>query len=75
MDYSSMTSIATNSTLVLMDDNKPSSATNVTTIPSKELRNESVQKLTPNESIVFVAVLLSILVGLLWVVYKTRGIK
>lgn len=75
MDYSSMTSIATNSTLVLMDDNKPSSTTNVTTIPSKELRNESVQKLTHNESIVFVAFLLSILVGLLWAVYKTRGIK
>lgn len=75
MNYSSMTSIATNSTLVLMDDNKPSSSTSVTTIPSKELRNESVQKLTPNESIVFVAFLLSILVGLLWAVYKTRGIK
>lgn len=75
MSYSSTMSMATNSTLVLMDDNKTSSSTNVTTIPSKELRNESMQKLTPNESIVFVAFLFSILVGLLWAVYKTRGIK
>ena len=75
MSYSSTMSMATNSTLVLMDDNKTSSSTNVTTIPSKELRNESMQKLTPNESILFVAFLLSILVGLLLAVYKTRGIK
>ena len=75
MSYSSTMSMATNSTLVLMDDNKTSSSTNVITIPSKELRNESMQKLTPNESILFVAFLLSILVGLLLAVYKTRGIK
>ena len=75
MSYSSMTSIATTSTLVLMDDTKPSSSANVTTVPSKELNNEPVQKLTPSESMVFLVFPLSILVGLLWLVNKTRGIK
>ena len=75
MSYSSMTSIATTSTLVLMDDTKPSSSANVTTVPSKELNNEPVQKLTPSESMVFLVFPLFILVGLLWLVNKTRGIK
>ena len=70
MDYSSMTSMAINSTLVLMDDAKPSSSTSVTTVPSKELHNEPVQKLTPNESIVFIVILLLALVGSMRLVDK-----
>ena len=70
MDYSSMTSIAINSTLVLMDDTKPSSSTSVTTVPSKDLHNEPVQKLTPNESVVFIVILLLTLVVSLRLVDK-----
>ena len=77
MSYSSMTSIATNSTLVLMDDTKQASATNITTVPSKEFYNEQPKELASSDYVivtVFMVFLLSILVGLLRLMYKTRGI-
>ena len=74
MSYSSMTSIATNSTLVLMDNTKQASSTNITTVPSKELHNETPKEPTTGEYVVVAVLLLSILFGLLWSVYKTRGI-
>ena len=77
MSYSSITSIATNSTLVLMDDTKQASSTNITSVPSKEFHNETPKEPTTGEYVVvavFMVFLLSILVGLLRLMYKTRGI-
>ena len=77
MGYSSTMSIATNSTLVLMDDAKQASSTNITNVPSKEFYNETPKAPTSSYYVivtVFMVFLLSILVGLLQLMYKTRGI-